>query len=376
MHRFLIALCCVVACEQSRGNPPPIASSVDDSLAAALDTAHVEVTGGFVRRDATPSRQSDTAPGRTTRLLADRVFGDTAFFARISSLKVGRNVIWISDRMMSPHLAVLDRADGRVLRNFGREGEGPGEFRDPVVLELFDENRALIYDFQLRRLTYADLTTPTLLPEQQSLNLGVSLLDPVLTDSTIVTNGLFPDYTLAIINRADHSVRKVAGALPHPLERVGLPVAARLMNRTYMVADPSKSRLAVAYQFAPQIDFFTVAGEHYAKASAPRDLDVRWRTEGNRFFWLDGNESGYVAITANESYVYGLFCECKLGDNEPPPPYLHVYDWEGNFVGEWQFDVTVRIITVEPSDPSRLVAVVEDPYPQIAEFRVPAIDGR
>ncbi len=272
---------------------------------------------------------------------------------------------------MSPHVSILDRSEGHVLASFGREGEGPREFRDPVLVEVYDDHRALLYDFQLRRLTRVDIRADDLVVDQLRLDFGVSLLNPVLTDSLIITNGLFAEHALVIVERSDGSVRKIAGSPPHPLETVELAVAARLMNRSFLAANPDGTRLALAYQFAPKVDFFDRAGQQYATASGPRDLELRWRVDRNRFFWEDGNESGYVGLAADNDYVYGLFCRCRLGDDSPPPPLLHIYQWDGTFVGEWAFTTVVRGIAIDARDPDYIIGVIEDPYPRFAEFRSP-----
>lgn len=380
MRWSAIAIVAFTACEQPAAQPPFTAhgtDTTDDSAATAYRSAPIEQTSAALPvSNAAIRNENQEDPGSASLPGADslsplRVFGDTAAFGRISSVRVSGDRIWITDRFMSPHVSVLDRSDGRLIRNFGREGEGPGEFRDPTVVEVYDDHRALLYDFQVRRLTHVDIRTDELVVDQLTLDFGMSLLDPVVTDSVIVTNGLFPDHSLAIVDRSDHTFRRIAGRPPHALEDVKLRVAARLMNRSYVTANPDQTRLALGYQFAPRVDFFTVGGQHYASTPAPRDLDIRWHNEDDRFFWDDGSESAYTAIAADDRYVYALFCRCRLGDDSPPPPLLHIYRWDGTFVGEWVFATQVREIAVDPLDPGYIIGVVEDPYPRLAEFRSP-----
>lgn len=59
----------------------------------------------------------------------NRARSATVTFARISEIRVLGGSLVVTDRLMSPHLVVVDLASGRVVRHFGRS---PGEFRDPV----------------------------------------------------------------------------------------------------------------------------------------------------------------------------------------------------------------------------------------------------
>jgi hypothetical protein len=51
--------------------------------------------------------------------------------------------------------AVFDRA-GELVRTLGREGEGPGEFLDPISLSV-SETRVFVWDWRQRRITAFDL---------------------------------------------------------------------------------------------------------------------------------------------------------------------------------------------------------------------------
>ena len=90
---------------------------------------------------------------------------------------------------------------------------------------------------------------------------------------------------------------------------------------------------------------------------------------------------GGVAVT--ERFVYVAYCDnCPEGSRQPRPggknwwergePHLvQAYTWDGQFVGEVNLDRRITAIAVAPSD-SLLYASVEDPYPMIGEWVLPA----
>jgi hypothetical protein len=53
------------------------------------------------------------------------------------------------------HVVVFD-STGRVLRSFGREGDGPGEFSAPTALAVRPDGRIAVFDFRKRGLEWFD----------------------------------------------------------------------------------------------------------------------------------------------------------------------------------------------------------------------------
>jgi len=63
-------------------------------------------------------------------------------------------------------LVVLDSIDkkvkivdssGKVMKEFGREGQGPGEWRNPIILQLISDRLMMISDPGNRKILYVDL---------------------------------------------------------------------------------------------------------------------------------------------------------------------------------------------------------------------------
>lgn len=81
------------------------------------------------------------------------VEGDPAYMlGRVSALAVGAgDTIYVLDSG-EKHIKVYDPS-GRHVRTFGREGDGPGEFREPNLMTLLGDT-LVVFDWRARRLTY------------------------------------------------------------------------------------------------------------------------------------------------------------------------------------------------------------------------------
>ncbi|HEX7051317.1 MAG TPA: hypothetical protein VF188_14015 [Longimicrobiales bacterium] len=82
----------------------------------------------------------------------------------------------------------------------------------------------------------------------------------------------------------------------------------------------------------------------------------------------------YVAVDASDTYIYALFCgACSREDRLPN--VVHVFTWDGVFVGELELDRRVKTIAVAPDD-SLLFGAVEEPVPQVGIWEIPSVVPR
>jgi hypothetical protein len=217
-----------------------------------------------------------------------------------------------------------------------------------------------IYDFQNRRMVLVQLDAgpDSMILEEFSLNVGVSLLNPVWVGGRMISNALLPDAALMVIDRQGRAVAQVQAPQPFTEREMPLAVGRLLLNRTYLALDPSRRRVALVYQFAPRIDFYTAGGLRYGSVIGPRATVPSFRAENDRFFWNDENEMAYAGAAATYNYVYALFCGCRLGYDDQGPHRLHVFSWNGAFVAEIAVDRPIDAFAVSDDD-TELVAAFQ-----------------
>lgn len=79
-----------------------------------------------------------------------RIFGAIAGFGVIND---GRLVVLDS---IDKKVKIVD-SSGKVMKEFGREGQGPGEWRNPIMLQLISDRLIMISDPGNRKILYFDL---------------------------------------------------------------------------------------------------------------------------------------------------------------------------------------------------------------------------
>ncbi len=325
------------------------------------------------RTDAFATRQAVLIPSSVEpedTLKIRRQFGDSLSFAQVVKLYHLPGKLLVMDRLLNYHLSTVDLSDGS-LQHFGRDGDGPREFREPYSASFHgDLEEVWVYDFRTNRFTLLDLSGPEpvfrrTLPAPS----GVRLLDPVLSTS-LVSNALSGAGTL-VIGQPDRQTGHRLIDLGLPFDSAAHPayVARRLLNRTFMSPSPDHGRFAVVHQFANRIDIVSRDGIHLVTGSGPRQANPSYRMQRDRFFWNDDNISLYTGVAASERHVYVLYCGCRFAE-EQAMRRVHIFDWEGRFVREIAFDRNVFALAVAPDD-SMLFGFVEEPHPQIVEWEIP-----
>lgn len=313
-------------------------------------------------------------PAQIDTFHVKRLLGDTSQFARVAQMRVMGHHLIVSDRRTDPHLSILDLTTGKQVGRFGRHGQGPGEFLDPssITPRRGSDTDWWIYDFNTRRaslVSFANPARPRLLREML-LNVGPSLSNVVFDDSLIVANGLFPDYSLLLLDTLGRPLRRIRGTPPFDSSRGLAPVGLRLTNVNTMALAYDWKRLVLAYQFASQLSFFDLSGRALARAVGPRTMRASFRTDpkSGRFFWSNDNESAYWAVEPADSLVYALYQGRRdFTRPQPIPDRVHVFSWSGEFVREIVLDRPVLTLTVS-RDGTRLFGFVQEPYPQIGEW--------
>jgi hypothetical protein len=303
-----------------------------------------------------------------------RSLGIESDFGQVTHVsKVGARLL-ATDRYLSPHLAVIDLASGRVAYRLGRNGEGPGEFREPVPTSVVGDHpgQVWVYDFYNRRLTLLDLnrTSRSAVVREVPLVVDAALEAPFWIGPRLVANGLFADYTLLLLNDRGVAVSRTVADPPfaHRLPRAA---GARMANRSFLAPDPRTGRLALSYQFAGRVDFFRPDGTRYGTATGPRAVKSRFHYDSKgRFQWDRNNEMAHWGIAATSRYVYTLFCGCEMQHGSESPQLLHVYDWNGRFVAEVALDRPLRALSVSEDD-SYLYGAFEEPTPGVGEWKLP-----
>lgn len=325
------------------------------------------LTQSVERRVASLNEDTRVVPPLMMRALGD---GSATFGWVTSVLVLDDSIVLVSDRATSPHLATVNVRSGKIERRFGRNGVRQQQFRDPIwtTRNSMNDARAWVFDRLNRRLVLLNMRSrgEAMLerdlsvdpPETAGIN-AAGAAEPQLwalwSGERILTGGMLLDYTFLELDHEGRYQRRVAVDPPFSAAAVPFALSRQALSPTMVGIRPGQTHFAIAYQYAPRIDFFE-SGTRYVSVTGPRPVDVivekpspeetgERRSHHIRVSSIDRSEIGYVTVTASTRFLYALFCGCRRGASIDARR-LHVYEWDGTFKAEVEFDRAVSHLSV------------------------------
>ena len=330
-------------------------------------------------------RESPSVRRDSLRLI--RSLGGPDSFGRIAGIfDPGGSYLLVIDALVDPHIAVLDRDDGTVMSRFGRQGQGPGEFRSPG--DFFGENRDVrepwILDFSNARISRVQVGDrgDGQVVEQVGLRVDAQIESPAWVGDTLVATSLSNAATVAFLSQHGEALSSVW--VEEPFDEVAMPhsVGRYMLNRATIAAHPNGDRIAIGYYSSTA---FVILDRHEGrlerKFHGPKSIEPKFHLQGDRFFWDDGSQFAYSQILATDQYVIGHFCPCEMRFpvNGVRPPRiidseLHVFTWEGELVAEYYLPSGILGPMALGADGVTIYGSLEDPYPRVVVFELPLQD--
>lgn len=370
---FSVALGCVAinfSCGQSDESQSEFRSPPDSLRVSELPTVEVRESSS-VRRD-------------SLRLI--RTLGGPDSFGRIAGIfDPGGSYLLVVDALMDPHIAVLDRDDGAVLSRFGRQGDGPGEFRSPgdFFRSSWGVREPWILDFsraQISRVQVGDGGEGQVV-EQVRLQVAGQIEFPAWVGDTLVATTLTNDATLVFLDRHGEALSSVWIEEPFDEADMPHPAGRYMLNRATMGVHPTGNRIALGYYSSTAFVILDRLGRPERTFHGPKSIEPKFRLRDNRFFWDDGSQFAYSQILATDQYVIGHFCPCEMRFpvNGVMPPRiehseLHVFTWEGALVAEYYLPSGLIGPIAMGVNGTTIYGSLEDPYPHVVEFELPLQD--
>lgn len=330
-----------------------------------------------------PTVESRLESGEISALTLVRALGDLDSFGRVTDVVSFPEFLVVGDVTLPPKIKVFDRATGALIHEFGRAGEGPGEFQSPRHLyrESTDPPIVTIYDFQNQRMAWYDFERDPREPEQvrtisSEANLPMKELVPIAGTPEYLANGLVGDATLV---RVDSSFRPMSRLwMDPPFQPPEIRYGQSLVeaNLRHLAASPGGDRFAVAYQNENRVDILFEPEGSFRTIVGPRELDQSYSAIGGRFEREPEHEKAYVDVVSTARNIYALLCACRSASEgergiDHLPYQVHVFDWSGDYKGELRLDKNVLQIAVSADD-ERIWGMFEDPVPQLGEWELPS----
>ena len=313
-------------------------------------------------------------------LAAETVFSDDALGWVVDLALVGDRIVGL-DAMLDPSVHLFDLETLRLLASYGRDGDGPGEFKDPeqiVAGASESPDEVWILDGYHQRLTRvsldameagADIIPQTLPMNGPNAGSLVRVPDGRWFAGGWITEGRVGRY------QADRSYDRTIVGFPPEAEAPGMTLQQAYESR--VVADPEGGRLAAATILGGLLEIFDYEGVPIARAAVPDPFHpsfVQGRSRADKAVMSVGSRTryGFTDLAATRRYLYGLFSGGKVMEEGTPwaTNEVQVYTWDGEYVRTLYLDRTVHALTVDASD-TWLYASGAEPGPWVGRFRLP-----
>ena len=291
----------------------------------------------------------------------------------VFSDKNGQLMAVVSDRSKQPPLHYLNLTQDEYLTGMGRSGKGPGEFVNAGSV-YYDAkiNQAIIVDPMQQRLTFIDPNKPVdslknlHQTEPRVLNLefrGLPFDLLKLQNDRYAAIGpmrVNSSQKFAFIDSSGQQTQHI-GTIPD-YESINLPPAKQHLSwRAYGTKNRAGTRFAAAYYNMDLFEIFNNDGERIQAVRGPHFSPLIVSSQdGVTQLSKEHTRTGYIAVTAQDGYIYGLYSGRKLDHPQRNMAnMLLILDWDGNFITSYKLDRNVFEFAVSPAG-KYLFAIVND----------------
>lgn len=299
----------------------------------------------------------------------------------IQLTRVGDNLI-ITDAKADSFVHYVDLAAKVYVGQFLPKGQGPGDYRSPVLLAEIpgDSKHFMLSEPNGHRFMRMEAVAgnPSSIRCVSTMQLpdDAWIVMPIADGRMVTTNGYVQHYELLTLLNPDGSVDRHYGRRPAPASAFDQPPMAMTAAFQFdLKVSPDGKRIAAIGSMGESGAFFHLDGDSIVtvrefcnEAALPNN-----HFENGDYYGVDGESvTGFIYSAANADGVYVLTSERKLSD---PDSYsgdrILIYDWDGNPVGEYHLDRRIRLFTA-PDATGTVYAVTEDGCdPTLIGFHLP-----
>jgi hypothetical protein len=326
---------------------------------------------GCANESATPDSQ---------RLRGEIVAGGD-YLGPPAGLSVAGDHLLVADAS-APYLHVLSAETGAYRLSFGREGAGPGEFREAtdVFADVRGDGSFWVFDAALGRLSHFATTAGEAEPGLvRTVNLspgGPTLLMHAawLGDSAIAATGIYPDGRIAVTDPRGRIVRYIGSLPPSPPGEV---VPVTVLQHAFtgpLTVSPDRRHLAMGTENADRLEIYRPDGTLVRALRGAGGFDpvfeVHRKPGGNTMATGSDLRFGYTGLASTDEHIYALFSGQLRGEGGAYSYFgteVHVYTWTGERVATYRLDERARAIAITP-DGRRLYAVQWTPEPRVVRY--------
>ena len=281
-------------------------------------------------------------------------------------------------RSMQPFFRLNQNDQSQPFFYFGHRGQGPDDFLMPLCIQYINDQTAGTLDVMSN--TYYEFGIPK---ESEELKVNKRIKFETFLGQIIKTD--FNQYIglLRVSDEmfllADSSGMPIKTFIEYPYQNND---ERKLTKRSHayqgtLAANPSKNKFVYSTFTGEIIHFYEIENNNIktiAKIENKYPL-YRFENEEDISSMAFSAEAihGYVSTYATEKFVYAIYSGKTIREQMNNPKVnlegtrLRVFDWKGNLVKEYEFDVPCSYLCVSDDD-SKIWAIVSEPEIAIVSF--------
>ena len=308
------------------------------------------------------------------------LYGEPDSFGLLADLAVVDHRVIVLDSLSVLGVALIDRRDGSITLPH-KLGGTVASVTNPTAIAPGDGTTVWLYFSRSGEWTSFDVEALEASPSR-AVELPKGLSQPIRIGYRIVANGLFAGELLRIYDMHDEAAVLVTarGATPFPAIKPDLAIH---LNRTQLAVRPRGDRLVLAFRYLSRLHVFDAQGDLERGLAGPEEVELRYGVtydsrEGiDRFVRTDDTRLAYLDVAASDDLIFGLFSGRRRGDSPDTASHgneIHLFRWDGRFVGVWRLEEDVYRIDVDPTT-GMLLGIRELPFPAVVEFSLEPLGG-
>lgn len=263
------------------------------------------------------------------------------------------NKIYITDRSNQPSIAIFDitEKDKPVfIKGIGREGRAGGEFLAPDFLVKNPINNYLyIFDAGGRKLVQVNNQDEILTDDLSFRINGMPTDFHIVNENEFITTGIIPNsrFTVVEIDNTNLIPIDAIGEMSTlDVQLSGLHKASAWRSQT--VYSKEREQLAMFSSYAKKAELFNKEGDLLQIIQDVEHNKPKVSLVNSEFVFEDDAIVSYVHATSDSKYIYALYSGQPYGDvSASDGNYIHVFDWDLNFIAGFQLDHFSVSITVD-----------------------------
>jgi hypothetical protein len=110
---------------------------------------------------------------------------------------------------------------------------------------------------------------------------------------------------------------------------------------------PDKTKIAVAMDKFKRIDVFNIDGKTVLSIVFPDFKEPKYCDPRDFENYDSGNSLQYICIYTSNNYIYALYFGKPPTDDNIYGKYIHVFDWKGNPVAQYELDIPIFSFVVD-----------------------------